>query len=438
MNLRSRSRGTASIILTRRKSSSMPETTGHGTSPRACEGPWVAVLFSRVSWASSNCAIEDTLIRALEAAGLNVIPVFTSSIRDDTLGAKGMARVVEEYLAPEGRPDVDAIVKLIPFLIGTSSEEGHYGKTAVCERDRPSHPAWHHGLLSHYLLVQNRSNNGANRPGSRSMSVGRLPCPEFEGVIEPVYIGAGSSSADGEKPREPLPDRCRKVAVRVKKWIALAKKPVSKRKVAFILNNNPCANADANIGAATHLDSLESVARILSSMKEAGYAVEPPASGKELIDRIMEHKAVSEFRWTTVDDIVAKGGALMQMDTTTYGAWFATLPASVQERVNATWGTPPGVGMVYNGNLLVTGLSFGNATVHVQPKRGCFGARCDGQVCKILHDPDCPPPHQYLATYHWIEDIFGADVIVQVGTHGNLDSCREKASASRRNVSRTW
>ena len=44
--------------------------------PRACEGPWVAVLFSRVSWASSNCAIEDALIRALEAAGLNVIPVF--------------------------------------------------------------------------------------------------------------------------------------------------------------------------------------------------------------------------------------------------------------------------------------------------------------------------------------------------------------------------
>ena len=67
------------------------------------------------------------------------------------------------------------------------------------------------------------------------------------------------------------------------------------------------------------------------------------------------------------------------------------------------------------------GLAFGNATVHVQPKRGCFGAKCDGQVCKILHDPDCPPPHQYLATYHSIEEIFGADVIVQVGTHGNLE-----------------
>ncbi len=388
--------------------------------PRACEGPWVAVLFSRVSWASSNCAIEDALIRALEAAGLNVIPVFTYSIRDDTLGAKGMARVVEEYLAPDGHPEVDAIVKLIPFLLGTSSEEGHYGKTAAARGTglltRLGIPVFSPIISSYKSLEQWRESSGLTLDTGWAVAM-----PEFEGTIEPVYIGAGSSSADGEKPREPLPDRCRKVAVRVKKWIALAKKPVGERKVAFILNNNPCANADANIGAATHLDSLESVARILSSMKEAGYAVEPPASGKELIDRIMEHKAVSEFRWTTVDDIVAKGGALMQMDSATYGAWFATLPASVQERVNATWGTPPGVGMVYNGNLLVTGLSFGNATVHVQPKRGCFGARCDGQVCKILHDPDCPPPHQYLATYHWIEDIFGADVIVQVGTHGNLE-----------------
>jgi cobaltochelatase CobN len=388
--------------------------------PKVRDGPWVGLLFSRVSWASSNCAVEDALIRALEEAGLNVIPVFTYAIRDDTIGAKGMVRVVEEYLAPQGSKKVDAIVKLIPFLLGTSSDEGHYGKTAAARGTdflaELKIPVFSPIISAYKSLEQWRESSGL------TLDVGwAVAMPEFEGVIEPIFIGAGSASADGEKPREPLPDRCRKVAMRVRKWIALAQKPARDRKVAFILNNNPCANADANIGAASHLDSLESVARIMMSMKEAGYSVDPPESGKALIDRILERKAVSEFRWTTVDDIVAKGGALMQMDTTTYGAWFATLPSPVQERVNATWGIPPGEGMVYNGNLLITGLSFRNATVHVQPKRGCFGARCDGQVCKILHDPDCPPPHQYLATYHWIEDIFGADVIVQVGTHGNLE-----------------
>jgi len=388
--------------------------------PKVCDGPWVAILFSRASWASSNCAIEDALIRAIEEEGLNVIPVFTYSLRDDSLGAKGMAHVVEEYLAPHGHPEVDAIVKLIPFLLGTSAEEGHYGKTAAARGTsllaQLGIPVFSPVISAYKSLEQWRESSGL------TLDVGwAVAMPEFEGVIEPIYIGAGSSSADGEKPREPLLDRCRKVASRVRKWIALAKKPANERKVAFILNNNPCANADANIGAATHLDSLESVAHILIRMKEAGYSVDPPESGKALIARILERKAVSEFRWTTIDDIVAKGGALIQMDAATYGTWFATLPTYVQERVNATWGIPPGEGMVYKGNLIITGLAFGNATVHVQPKRGCFGAKCDGQVCKILHDPDCPPPHQYLATYHWIEEIFGADVIVQVGTHGNLE-----------------
>jgi cobaltochelatase CobN len=59
--------------------------------------------------------------------------------------------------------------------------------------------------------------------------------------------------------------------------------------------------------------------------------------------------------------------------------------------------------------------------VCVQPKRGCAGSRCDGQVCKILHDPAVPPPHQYVATYKWLSRDFGADVIIHVGTHGNLE-----------------
>ncbi|MFH1860705.1 MAG: cobaltochelatase subunit CobN, partial [bacterium] len=77
--------------------------------------------------------------------------------------------------------------------------------------------------------------------------------------------------------------------------------------------------------------------------------------------------------------------------------------------------------MVYDGRILVTGVAYGNSVVCVQPKRGCAGARCDGQVCKILHDPDIPPPHQYMATYRYLERDFGVDVIVHVGTHGNLE-----------------
>jgi magnesium chelatase, H subunit len=389
-------------------------------SSRTSTGPWVGILFSRVWWASGNLNIEDTLIRSLEQEGMNVIPVFSYSIRDDGLGTKSMGDVVAEFLVNNGAPRVDAIIKLVPFLLGSCrGEEFSSKKTIASSADllkKLNIPIFTPIITYYQSLDQWREGAGLTFDTGWAVAM-----PEFDGVIEPVFIGSSCSTDDADNPRLTLPERCRKVTLRVKEWIALAKKPVHERKVTFILNNNPCANAEANVGAAAHFDSLESVARILQEMKNAGYNITPPNSGKELIETIMGRKAISEFRWTTVEDIVAKGGVLMQMDMSDYLPYFSTLPSAVQERVNTTWGAAPGLGMVYQNKILITGVSYGNATIHVQPKRGCYGARCDGEVCKILHDPECPPPHQYLATYYWVHKIFGADVIVHVGTHGNLE-----------------
>ncbi|MDD4137929.1 MAG: cobaltochelatase subunit CobN [Methanoregula sp.] len=379
----------------------------------------VALVFSRTSWAAGNVALEDMLIRSLEAEGLAVIPIFTYAIQDDALGARGMAQVVSDHLFQNGAPMIDAMVKLIPFLFG-SVRDGSSGRNTTSggmdllkSFDIPVFSP----VVSMYLsLDQWQASDGL------SMDVGwAVALPEFEGVIEPVFIGTSRSEPDGGKTRDAVPDRCRKIAGRVKKWIGLAKKPAAERKIAFILNNNPCAGTEANIGGGSNLDTLESVARILHRMERAGYRVTPPASGKELVETIQKKKAISEFRWTTVQDIVANGGALDRMDLDTYLPYFQSLPVAVQQRVTDTWGEPPGEGMVLDRKILITGLSLGNATVHVQPKRGCYGSRCDGTVCKILHDPKCPPPHQYLATYYWIEHVLGADVIVHVGTHGSLE-----------------
>ncbi|MEN2994626.1 MAG: cobaltochelatase subunit CobN [Thermodesulfovibrio sp.] len=43
----------------------------------------------------------------------------------------------------------------------------------------------------------------------------------------------------------------------------LKKTQVHKRKIAFILHNNPCASFEATVGSAAHLDSLESVVEIM-------------------------------------------------------------------------------------------------------------------------------------------------------------------------------
>jgi magnesium chelatase, H subunit len=398
---------------------SIEEYLGWYSSHCRKDSPYVGILFPRTAWASGSVEIETALIRELESEGLNVIPVFTYSVRDDSLGARGMADVVQEYLINNGNPRVRAIIKLTPFLLGAARGD-YYGKGPAKEGidllTSLNIPVFQ-PVISHRLTVdQWRESIGIGEDVGFAVAL-----PEFEGVIEPVFLGSSAPGENDDHDREAVPDRCKKIACRVKGWLALAEKPVPERKVAFILNNNPCANADANVGGATQLDSLESVARILQRMHRAGYSVTPPADGKELITTILSHKAMSEFRWTTVQDIVAKGGALALLGAEEYEPLLADLTPKTRERIREVWGEPPGPSMVYDGKIVISGVTWGNAVVCVQPKRGCYGARCDGEVCKILHDPECPPPYQYIATYRYLTDIFGADVIVHVGTHGNLE-----------------
>ncbi|AEG15764.1 Cobaltochelatase [Desulfofundulus kuznetsovii DSM 6115] len=391
--------------------------------------PTVGLLFGRNNWVNGNLAVEDLLIRLMEEKGLKVIPAFCYSLKDAELGTRGSGEVVREYFFNSGgRSRINALVKLISFFLEARTRTDDFlredvASSGVALLQRLGVPVFQ-PVTSFYRTVEEwvEDPQGLNRDIAWCVAL-----PEFEGVIEPVFI-AGARREGELEIRVPVEERCRHLVDRVARWVELAQKPVHERKVAFILHNNPCASVEATVGGGANLDTLESVARILRRMKEAGYSVEVPAGGKELIDTIMNRKAISEFRWTTTDEIISKGGALKLMPVEEYRQWFDHLSLRVKERLTEAWGAPPGeakngvpAAMVHEGKIVITGVQYGNAVVCVQPKRGCAGARCDGQVCKILHDPDIPPPHQYLATYRYLERDFGVDVIVHVGTHGNLE-----------------
>jgi len=385
----------------------------------------VGILFSRISWVNRTLEIEDALIREFESRDLSVIPVFSYSVRDDELGTKGMDEVIREYFIVDGEPVVDAVVKLSPFFLVSDktaiqdASKARHGIDLLMDLDVPIFQP----IISYYTTRgQWEETNGLSNDIGWGVAL-----PEFEGVIEPIIIAAGEAQ-DNFIDRRPIAERCIKLASRVEKWIRLRNKPVSERRVAFVLLNNPCAGVEATVGGGAHLDSLESVARVLNRMRDAGYQINPPANGKELIDTIMECKAISEFRWTTVDEIVKNGGALDLVSEEEYEKFFNTLSPKVRDQMIKSWGNPPGeakdgvpAAMLYEGKIVITGVNYGNAVVCVQPKRGCAGTRCDGQVCRILHDPEVPPTHQYLATYRYLENTYGADVLVHVGTHGNLE-----------------
>ena len=367
----------------------------------------VGILFYRSQWENGDTALVDLLVERLEGEGIGVVPVFSYGMPNPRLGIPG----VEEALKlMEG---CDLIVNLQSFTLLR-------GDSAPLER---LNAPILQGVKEYYKTEEEwRADPQGISPMSLIMSVAQ---PEISGTIEPVVA---SAKVDVEEPRingsyslqMPIEDRVNFIVRRIKGWLALKDKPIGERRVTFVLHNAPCKSVEATVGRGYGLDTLESVVRVMRAMKEMGYRVEGiPESGEELIRMILDRKAISEFRWTTVDEIVSKGGVLAFVDLERYRRWFNSLPEGARQRVLESWGEPPGEGMVYEDKILVTGLRFGNVNVIVQPKRGCAGARCDGEVCKILHDPTLPPPHHWLATYMWIAE--NSDLVIHVGTHGYLE-----------------
>lgn len=86
------------------------------------------------------------------------------------------------------------------------------------------------------------------------------------------------------------------------------------------------------------------------------------------------------------------------------------------------WGRPPGKVMVSGERLLVPGIRFGNIFIGPQPPRGWEVNE------ELLHaNTSVPPPHQYLAFYHWLRNSFRVDAMVHVGRHSTYEFLPGKA-----------
>ena len=227
--------------------------------------PIVGILLSRFYWVNRNLAVEDELIRALEREGLNVIPVFSYSVRDVDLGTRSMAEVVWDYFFDGDKSRIDAMIKTSPFFLGqdrNNADESKRNQTGIALLKKLNAPVFEPVLSNHMTLDEWENGIGLSNDIGWGVAM-----PEFEGMIEPIIIGAASRRGEYEE-RTPILERCERLAKRAKNWIELAMKPVSERRVAFILHNNPCASVEAAVGGGAHLDTIESVARIMNRMAD--------------------------------------------------------------------------------------------------------------------------------------------------------------------------
>lgn len=400
--------------------------------------PLVGILFYRPYWLYGNCSHVKSLIKSLENENLGVIPVFTYAFGDPNLGEPTAEDSIRKFFISNGKPLIHALINLTSFFLlnhKTTAKDFFACKALKAVEGvellkKLNVPV----IQAVYSLNKSVEEWKSDPEGIDYLSqVHQVIMPEVDGLIEPIYLAGSKIFPDGVKTYEAFEEHSRYIAKRVRKWVELRRKHPEERKIAIVLINPPCKGLEGNVAVGFGLDVPESVVRLLHVMKSFGYRVGDgiPKDGRELIKMIMERKAINEFRWTSINEIVEKGGAVGFVDSKTYMEWFNELPTDVKSKMIEDWGHPEDVlygkgsnglvGMVYNGKFVVPGVVFGNILITPQPKFGCAGPRCDGEVCRILHDPTITPPHQWLAAYRWITRVFKADLIVHFGTHGSLE-----------------
>lgn len=378
--------------------------------------PRAGIFFSRHHMVRDNLSGIDALIRELEKQRIMPVPVFSQQKEHATIECPGF-HVDLKQLA-----DTDVIINCVSSFLFQTDMTADNQKTVLDLIEVPVFQA---------VSCGNSEEEWRRSPqGLPAMNqVYWIAQPEFNGTIEPTVLFAKDPERKGEYGGLSLPitERIEFLVRRIKNWLHLKALPKNERRVTILLHNNPCHGTEASLGGAAGLDSFESVVRLMRYLTDQGYqVVNTPANGAALTKEFLNKKAVSEFRWTTVEEIVAKGGAAAFIGTEQYAGYFRQLSETNQQKMIASWGEAPGEGMVYGDELVVTGLSFGKIRVMAEPKRGCFGARCDGEVCRILHDPEIPPTHQCYATFKWIQE--NSDLIISTGTHGYIEFLPGKAS----------
>jgi cobaltochelatase CobN len=308
---------------------------------------------------------------------------------------------LQRYTVAGGKPLVDAVVNLQWKVING----GPYGGDVEATRRLFLEAGY---LLFNGLIAYLRRYSdwrGDPRGLSPIEVVAGVALPEIDGAIEPII----SATLDDTEYTDivVLGERVRKKAARIARWIRLRYKPRTERRVAVIIYNYP--PGEENVGKAAYLDVFASLEALLGALARAGYRVEQ-RSKDELVALVRGH-LVNSPRWHL------HGVETPRLPLGEYLKYYSMLPEELRGAVERFWGPPPGeINIDESRNFVIPGVILGNVFIGVQPARGFHE-----DPSKLYHSKDVPPHHQYIAFYYWVREVFGADAIVHLGTHGTLE-----------------
>jgi magnesium chelatase subunit H len=390
----------------------------------------IGLLLMRPQIVSNSRKHYDTLIRAIEAEGLKVIPAISTlmdnreacekffvSTGDDEgkpLPASGKGLGVGWASQPSSPPTplrqrrgeqiqikkpslLTARVSQIVSLTGFSFVGGPAMNDSEAATDFLS------GLNIPYrslvsLDTQTIESWRDSFTGLNPVQTGmQIAIPEIDGATEPHVFGGISES--GVEPAA-LEDRCRRISRRLKRWHHLQTASHNQLKIALVIYCFPPNKG--NIGTAADLDVFAGLSKILQELQRQGYQVDLPETSDDLRNKVLGGNS-AEFGTTA--NVVHRMGLEEYRNLCGFAG-----------DIEAEWGRAPGKINVFGDELLIQGVRLGNVFIGVQPT---FGYEDDPM--RLLMSQGGTPHHGFAAFYSYLEKVFAADAVIHVGTHGALE-----------------
>ncbi|MFC5756959.1 cobaltochelatase subunit CobN, partial [Rhizobium sp. GCM10022189] len=365
--------------------------------------PIVAIAFYRALVQSGETRPVEALIEALQAQGLRPLPVFAYSLKDP------ISKGILESIFAELKPDV--VINTTGFAV---SAPGADREPTVLEANDAV-------VLQAIFSASSREAWAGSSQGLSARDLGmNVALPEVDGRVlsrAVSFKAAARYDADVEAnivSSEPDGGRMAYVAALAASWARLRQRPVSERRIALVMANYP--NRDGRLGNGVGLDTPAGTIEVMRAMAQAGYPLaDIPADGDALMRHLMAGPTNSGFDGKVVRETLS---------LSRYKGFFGSLPNQIQDEVTARWGDPEADPYLRDGAFALPFARFGGLLVGIQPARGY---NIDPK--ESYHSPDLVPPHGYFAFYAFLREEFGADAIIHMGKHGNLEWLPGKALA---------
>ena len=370
------------------------------------DAPIVPIVFYRALVQGGGLNPINRLTRSLSRAGLNPLPVFVASLKDP------VSTATLHRLFDDAPPDI--ILNCTAFAVGTPDHRDQPAPNPLLVNDAPI-----------FQLILSGTDETSWKSGQHGLSARdiamNVALPEVDGRVltravsfkgEAFFDQATQCPIAIYKPRG---DRINFVTQLAQNWASLRRTPASAKKTALILANYP--NKDGRLANGVGLDTPAATVHTLKLLKEAGHLVAVPDDSAAMMSQIL----AGPTNWLT--DRAARAGG-ERLPLVIYQQYFDALPWDVKDQINSRWGTPEEDPFLSDDGFALSIHRFDNAVVGLQPARGY-----NIDPTETYHAPDLVPPHNYLAFYFWLRHVWGADAIVHMGKHGNLEWLPGKAVA---------